>query len=356
MKVSGLWNPAASVEIDNAMSTKIHIKNNRWAAGSFPNTPEGEDVFTITRERFDATVADFPGIDGKITACIDWDTDNFDTSMADADVLLCWDLPTDNLRSVAPRLKWIHCIGAGVEHLLPMDWLPKGVVLTNNKGVHAAKAAEFGLMSILMLHTHMPAIITNQRNAVYDSLYASPIAGKTLVVIGTGSLGGSAAGKLHDLGVHVIGVNFRGRPVDGCDEVVTADRINDVLPRADYVLLATPDTPNTRGLLDRTRLDLLKPAAGIVNMGREAVMDYGALCDKLEEGSLAGAILDVFDPEPIAPESRLWNTRNLIITPHVSADDGNAYIPMTLGLFFRNMELFLAGKPLLNPIQPELGY
>ena len=85
-------------------------------------------------------------------------------------------------------------------------------------------------------------------------------------------------------------------------------------------------------------------------------MDYDALCDKLEDGSLAGAILDVFNTEPISASSRLWNTRNLIITPHVSADDGDAYVPMTINLFLRNMELHLAGKPLLNPVRPELGY
>ncbi len=338
------------------MTTKVHVKNNRWAEGSFPNTPEGEEVFTITQERFDHALAEFPDITGKLGVFIDWDTDNFASSMKDAEVLLAWNLPMENLSAVAPNLKWIHCIGAGVEHMLPMDWIPDNVTLTNNKGVHAAKAGEFGLMSILMLHSHIPAIVTNQRNRVYDSLYASPIAGKTLVVIGTGSLGGSAAQKVHELGVHVIGVNRSGRPVEGCDEVVTTAQLDDVLPRADYVLAATPDTPDTRGLLDRRRLDLMKPSAGIVNIGREAIMDYDALCDKLEAGTLAGAILDVFDPEPISPGARLWNTKNLIITPHVSADDGDAYVPMTLHLFFQNMALYLDGKPLLNPIQPALGY
>lgn len=338
------------------MATKVHIKNNRWAPGSFPNTPEGEEVFTITQARFDEILAQFPDIAGRLEVFVDWDTDNFSTSMQDTEVLLTWNLPTGNLAGIAPNLKWIHIIGAGIEHLLPLDWLPEGVVLTNNKGVHAAKAGEFGLMSILMLHSHMPALITNQRRKIYDSLYASPIAGKTLLVIGTGSLGGAAAKKLHELGVHVIGVNRHGRPVDGCTEVVTVADLDTVLPRADYVLAATPDTPETRGLLNRKRLNLLKPTAGIVNIGRESVMDYDALCDKLEAGELAGAILDVFDPEPIDKDSRLWDTPNLIITPHVSADDGDAYVPMTLDLFFRNMELHLAGAPLLNPIRKELGY
>lgn len=338
------------------MKTKVHVKNNRWAPGSFPNTPEGEAVFTITQERVDTVLANFPDIAEHLEFRIDWDTDNFEQSLSDADVLLTWDLPTDGLGPMAPTLRWIHCIGAGIEHMLPLDWLPEAVTLTNNKGVHAAKAGEFGLMAVLMLHSHMPAIVTNQRKAIYNSLYASPIAGKTLVVLGTGSLGGAAAKQVQQLGVHVIGVNRSGRAVDGCDEVVTTADLDNVLPRADYLLIATPDTPETRGLMDRRRLDLMKPGAGIINIGREAVMDYSALCDKLEDGSLGGAILDVFDPEPIAEGSRLWATRNLIVTPHVSADDGDAYVPLTLGLFFRNMQLFLADKPLLNPIQRDLGY
>jgi phosphoglycerate dehydrogenase-like enzyme len=100
----------------------------------------------------------------------------------------------------------------------------------------------------------------------------------------------------------------------------------------------------------------MKKTAGIVNIGRAALIDYAALCDKLDEGSLRGAILDVFDPEPIAKSSRLWHTKNLIITPHISADDGDGYVPMTLELFLRNMQLFLTHKPLLNPIQSERGY
>ena len=338
------------------MSVKIHVKNNRWAEGSFPNTPEGEEVFTITRERFDTAQALHPDMAGKLDPFIDWDTDNWESSMAGAEVLLTWNMPTENLDQVAPNLKWIHCIGAGVEHMLPMDWLPDNVTLTNNKGVHAAKAGEFGLMAILMLHSHMPAIATNQGKRVYESLYCSPIAGKTVVVLGTGSLGGSGAKMIKPLGVNTIGVNRSGRDVEGCDRCVTTAQLDEVLPLADYLLIATPDTPETRGLMDKRRLDMMKPTAGIINIGREAVMDYDALCNKLEESSLGGAILDVFDPEPIAPDSRLWTTKNLIITPHISADDGDAYIPLTLGLFFQNMQLFLAGKPLLNPIDPKLGY
>ena len=129
-----------------------------------------------------------------------------------------------------------------------------------------------------------------------------------------------------------------------------------MLPKADYLVAATPDTPETRGLLNKDRLDLMKPTAGILNIGREAVMDYDALCDKLNAETLGGAILDVFDPEPIPSDSRLWTTKNLVISPHISADDGDAYVPMTLNLFFQNLERFLQEQPLLNPVRTELGY
>ena len=100
----------------------------------------------------------------------------------------------------------------------------------------------------------------------------------------------------------------------------------------------------------------MKPEAGLINVCRAAVVDYDALCDKLRDGSLSGAILDVFDPEPIPDDSPLWQVPNLIITPHVSSDEKDSYIPLTLDLFLRNMALYLAGRPLKNRVRPKLGY
>lgn len=342
--------------MEHAGKYYIHVKNNRWAAGSFPNTPEGEEVFTIDAERFGAALADFPDLADRIEPFFDWDEDNFQSSVARADILLTWNLPTEGLAGRAPHLRWIHCIGAGVEHLLPLDWLPANVELTNNKGVHSDKAGEYGLMAALMLHNHVPAIVTNQRNEVYDSLYSTPIAGRTVVVVGTGSLGGAVIRKLAPLGPNLVGVNRRGGDVAGCSRVVPTGEIDAVLPDADILYLAMPDTPETNGLIDRRRLDMLKPTCGVVNIGRQSAMDYDALCDKLEAGELAGAVLDVFTPEPIEKGSRLWSTPNLIVTPHVSADDGDNYVPLTLDLFFRNLQRFVDGTELLNRVDREFGY
>ena len=342
--------------MDQAGKYYIHVKNNRWAPGSFPNTPEGEEVFTIDEERFGAALKGFPDLTDRVEPFFDWDEDNFRSSVGRADILLTWNLPTQKLAERAPHLRWIHCIGAGVEHLLPLDWLPAHVELTNSKGVHSDKAGEYGLMAALMLHNHMPAIVTNQRNEVYNSLYSTPIADRTIVVVGTGSLGGAMIRKLAPLGPVLIGVNRRGGDVEGCTRVVSTGEIDAILPHADILYLAMPDTPETNGLMSRRRLDLLKPTCGIVNIGRQSAMDYDALCDKLEAGELAGAVLDVFTPEPIEKGSRLWSTPNLIVTPHVSADDGDSYVPLTLDLFLRNLQRFMNGADLLNRVDREFGY
>jgi len=336
--------------------TRVHIKNNHAAPDTFPPTPEGEAVFTITRERYDAAAARYPDVAARLAVVIDWDLDHFAESMKTAEVLITWDLPTDRLGQVAPDLKWIHIIGAGVEHLCPMDWLPASVTLINNKGAHAAKAGEFGLMAILMLHNHMPAIATNQRRAHWESLFSTPVAGRTVAVIGVGSIGAAVAEQAQSIGLRVLGVSRHGKPHPAVDEMVTPDRLDDVLAEADFVFVSTPSTPETQNLIDRRRLRLMKPGAGLINVGRAAVVDYQALTEALADGHLSGAILDVFDPEPLPADSALWSAPNLVVTPHVSADDGDTYVAKTLDIFFENMRRYLAGEDLQNVVRPELGY
>ena len=335
---------------------KVHVKNNHASSDTFPSTPESEPVFTTTRERWDAALARHPDLAPHLEVFIDWDTDDFETSMGDAEVLYCWDLPTENLAQTAPKLKWIHIIGAGVEHLCPMDWLPEGLQVVNNKGAHAAKAGEFGLMAVLMLHSHMTAIVTNQREARWESLFSTPITGKTALVVGVGSLGGGAAKQLKVLGLKVLGVNRGGKPHPHVDEMVTTERIDELLPRADYVFVSMPATPDTIGLFSRARLERMNPGAGIINVGRASTMDYDALADLLRSGHLSGAIIDVFDPEPLPAGHPLWSVPNLIVTPHVSADDGDNYVPITLDIFFNNLRRYINDEPLRNVVRPELGY
>ena len=340
----------------NKKKIKIHVKNNHWASGSFPTDVEGEKNFTITKSHFDKALEKFPEIREKIEIFIDWDEENFNSSMLNSDILIAWNFPKLNLKKISPNLRWIHCISAGIEHLLPLDWMFGKLILTNNSGVHSKKAGEYGLMSVLMLQNHMPKIITNQKNKKFISLFSNPLAGKTIVVVGTGSLGSSMIKLVAPLGANIIGVNKKGGMVKGCSKIITIEKIDTVLSEADILYLALPETPETKNLINQKRLDLLKPSCGIINIGRQSAMDYEALCERLNKNEIAGAILDVFTHEPIAGNSKIWNTPNLVITPHVSSDDNGTYVKTTLELFIKNLKLFISNKELVNQIDKDLCY
>ncbi len=335
---------------------RVHFKSNHADPDSFPPTIEGESVFAITKERFDNAIENYPDLKDKIEPIFDWDLDNFYESMKTAEVLVCWDLPTENLAEIAPNLRWIHIIGAGVEHLCPMDWVPEHVSVVNNRGVHAAKAGEFGLMSVLMLHTHIPEIIQNQKNNYWESLYSSPIIGKTLLLIGVENIRHAVVNKCTLLGMHIIGVSRHGKALDNVDKMVTTEKLDEVLPIADYIFMSTPNTKETFNLLDKRRQSLMKPGVGIINVGRAATMDYDALIDNLNSGHIKAAIIDVFDPEPLPSDSKLWDTPNLLVMPHISADDGDTYIPLTLELVMMNMRRYILKDELNNLVNPDLGY
>ena len=329
---------------------KIHIRNNHWKKGFLPCDLEGEKHSTITKDEFEKGLEKYPEVKDKIDYSVDWDDDNFIASMKDADILLGWQFPTKNLKSIALNLKWIHVSSAGVNHLSPFDWMDDNLILTNSSGVHCKKAGEFGLMSILMLQNKMTRITTNQKNKDFVTLLSKPIEGFKVVVVGTGSLGGSMIKHISRLGAEVIGVNRRGKNVEGCSKVITFDKIDEVLPIADFLYLAVPETKETITLINKNRLDQLKSTCGIVNIGRESVLDYEALRVKLEKNELSGAILDVFSHEPISKDSKLWDTPNLIITPHISSDSEGNYIEMVLDIFFKNLKLFIENKKLNNQV------
>ena len=141
---------------------KIHVKNNHWAPGSFPTDAEGEKNFTITKEHLDEALNNFPEIKEKVEIVVDWDENNFKTSMANSDILVAWNFSTTNLKKIAPNLKWIHVISAGVEHLHPLDWMFDGLVLTNSSGAHAKKSASgktVSILSIVITFEHPSAIL-----------------------------------------------------------------------------------------------------------------------------------------------------------------------------------------------------
>jgi phosphoglycerate dehydrogenase-like enzyme len=264
--------------------------------------------------------------------------------------------PRARLDEAAPRLRWIHIIGAGIEPLLPLDWLPKQVTLTNNSGVHARKTGEFATLALLALCYRLPEMVANQRNAAWRQIFTPSIAGKTVLIVGLGEMGGAAARSAQKLGMKVLGVRRNAAPHRHADSVLPVSQLHKGLTRADFVLIAAPLTPATAHLIDAKAITAMKPGAGLINVGRAGVVDYEALGRALRQGKISGAMLDVFDPEPLPATSSLWHAPNLIITPHCSSDDLDDYLPMTLDLALANLARLRAGKTLKNAVNPATGY
>ncbi len=325
---------------------RIHLQN-----------PDNDPLFDFSRVMWDAAAARSADIGPGHEVSIGATPADFIAAMHHAEALVCdasvikalFPCPT-------PHLRLIFLTTAGLDQLAPFGWLPPGVALLNNRGVHAAKSGEFAIMSVLMLANRIPAMVTNQRREAWQKLWGSVLAGRHLTVVGLGTLGAAAAEQAARFGMRVTGVRAHPAPHPPCERVLGINAIEEVLPETEFLVLACPLTEATRGLMSRKRLECLPSGAGVVNIGRGELLDQDALCDLLDLEHLPGAVLDVFTPEPIPPGHRLWATRNLVISPHTSADDPATYNPRSLDIFLDNLRAWRDGRPLPNRFDVARGY
>jgi phosphoglycerate dehydrogenase-like enzyme len=256
----------------------------------------------------------------------------------------------------APKLKLVQSTWAGMDGLYPFDMIPPGAILMNNRGVHGKRAGEFCAMAILMLTNKMPLFYKQQREQKWQREIGSLAAAKKLTVVGLGAIGTEAARWGNKFGMHVTGVRHGEDKHPDCDITLPFDRIDEVMPHSDILLLACPLTPKTKNLLSRRRIMALPAGAGVINVGRGGLVEQAALCDALDENKIGGAVLDVFAEEPIPTGDRMWTTKNVVITPHMSADDPERYNADTLAIFFENLTAYLAGKAPPTAVDRAKGY
>ena len=286
------------------------------------------------------------------------------SAMRDAEVYFGFGLPRD-LFLAAPRLRWVQSASAGVGSLLYPEILASDVAITNSAVIMGDPIAEQALAGILYFVRNLDIAVDQQRRTewnkspfVSDASLARELSECRALIIGTGGIGSAVARRLSALGCPCIGVRRRAdRPLpQGFERVCTLEDIDDELPAADIVVLAIPLTPLTRKVLSGERLDCLKPGAIVVNVARGALLDEGALTRNLAAGRLRGAVLDVFDEEPLPVTSTLWGMRNVLITPHVAAVSPRLFWKRELELFLDNWERYRAGMPLRNQIDKHAGY
>jgi len=302
---------------------------------------------------------DFPGLQVLVR-------DNYDSvheDLQDAEVLFTISLRADQF-AAAHSVRWIHAPTAAVHQFLFPELIGSDVVLTNSREVHGPVVAEHVIALMFALARKIPQSVVMQQNKVWGQgeiwragWHPGEIAGAKLGLIGVGSIGGRVAKMASALGMRVIAVREhveKGRP-EGVEAVYAPSAIDEMLKQSDYVVLAAPLVAQTQGLVNAARLAAMKPTAFLINVGRGAQVDEVALADALRNQRIAGAALDVFEKEPLPPDSPLWDLENLLITPHTGGLTEKLW-HRHYELFSQNLRRYLAGQPLQFVVDKRRGY
>lgn len=275
--------------------------------------------------------------------------------VADAEVII-GGAPVALLKG-ARALKWLQLGSAGYDGYWGVGALPPGVLLTCAIGAYGPSVAEHAFAMMLSLMKRLPLYRDNQRNRAWlDEGTVQGLYGKTFLIVGFGDIGRYFARMARPFGGTVLAVRQTAKPSPLADEVHPAERLDELLPRADVVLLSLPGTPGTKGMMDARRIGLMKPGAILLNVGRGTAVDADALCDAVLAGRLFGAGLDVTDPEPLPGGHRLWEVPGILLTPHVA---GGFHMPVTLEriveICAENLARYRRGEALRNLIDTETG-
>ena len=282
--------------------------------------------------------------------------------LKDCDAIYTWILSAAEL-SQAPKLRWVHTSAVAVETLCLPELFARGIAVSNTRGVQALPIAEHVMAVVLGLAKQLPFVIDNQRRARWAQNEFTGerlpwlLHGRTLGVIGVGTIGSEIARRAEAFGMRVIAL--RRRPAYGVighvERVYGRDQLDEFLGRSHVLVVAAPLTPETLGLMGAEQFNQLPAGAIVVNVGRAKIVDTGALIAALKSGHLGGASLDVFPQEPLPPDHPLWTTPNVILTPHTSGFR-QGHWDEVIKLYGDNIERWLRGEPLKFRVEPELGY
>lgn len=260
-----------------------------------------------------------------------------------------------NLLRAAPKLRWYQSVNAGVDSIVP-EFRARDIILTNNRGSYTVPVAEHVMMFLFAVSQGLPLYLDQQQRKEWRVHERhGELSGSTIVIYGVGDIGGEIARLTANVGMRVIGVRRQGEPIPGVAIVVAPDKLPTVVADADYLVIAAPLTPATRGAVSRDVIARMKRSAWVLNIARGAIIDEAALIDALRERRIAGAALDAFQSEPLPVDSPLWSLDNVIVTPHVAANS-NRVRERTLGLFAENLRRFKIGLPLVNVVNLDVGY
>ncbi|MEU3185830.1 D-2-hydroxyacid dehydrogenase [Streptomyces sp. NPDC006923] len=282
------------------------------------------------------------------------DEDSLAAELPSADALLAWDFTSDAIRNAWPgggrRPGWVHTASAGVDRLLCPELIASDTVVTNARGIFEEPIAEYVAALVLAMAKDLTGTLELQRQRRWRHREGLRVAGSRATVVGAGPIGRAVATTLRALGVTVAVTGRTARP-----GVHGADQLDRLLTLADWVICAAPLTDATRGMFDARLFGLMRPSAHFINVGRGLLVVEPDLVAAVSRRWIAGAALDVFDQEPLGPESPLWDVPGLIVSPHMSGDTVG-WRDRLAAQFVDLYELWAAGKPLPNVVDKKRGY
>ncbi|WP_428908243.1 D-2-hydroxyacid dehydrogenase [Niallia sp. Krafla_26] len=256
------------------------------------------------------------------------------------------------------QLKWVQTFSAGVNQY-PLDQFTiNQILLTSANGVHAYPISETIFAYLLGLTRKIPTYVKNQQKKVWNhGDIKQEIHEKTIGIIGVGAIGKETAKIAKAFGMKVLGVRHSGEPIQYVDEMYTPAQLNTILPKCDFVVVTLPLTNETYHFFDRDQFNRMKPSAYFINIGRGSLVNEAELVKALEEGTIAGAGLDVFEQEPLNTDSPLWEMENVIITPHTAGSTEYYDQRVVEDIFIPNLKQYLKGEtPSINIVDYSKGY
>jgi phosphoglycerate dehydrogenase-like enzyme len=281
----------------------------------------------------------------------------FAERIGDTEVILGLRLPA-NVTDLAPHLTWVHSFGAGIDQMPFTSILSKGITITNSSGLSSPPIAEFCMGLVLMHAKRMVERIDIQRQHAWTRVVNLGLAGSTLGIVGPGHIGTEVARRAAAFDMRVLATRrsfVPGAVTPYVDEVFPRERMNEMLAQCDYVVVAVGLTDETRRMFGAAEFAAMKPGCFFINVARGSVVDEQSMVQALKDGPMGGAGLDVFEREPLPPESELWDLPNVIISPHNSAGTSGS-LGRAFDFFCDNLSRYLKSEPMQNVIDPNKGY
>jgi len=288
--------------------------------------------------------------------------DNLPAELPDTDIFVGYSLRAEQLNH-ARKLKWIHSTAAGVAQLMYPELRDSGILVTNPSGIFSPPMAEHTMGLLVALARNFPDSVRHQDRSHWgqQDIWDQPqrlteLSGQVLLIVGFGSIGRELARRAHAFDMRVWGVTRSGKGESPhAEKIFPASQLEEVLPQADYVVMATPETPQTRHLIGAPQIARMKRGARLINIGRGSLLDEAALMQALRSGTLGGAALDVTSTEPLPLESPLWHAPNLFLTPHTSAVSDRLWHRQT-ALLVDLLERWFDGREMFNQVDFARGY